>query len=125
MNVKRRVIVIDQYVVEGKIIEAIDTFFHPDVHTQESDGQETHGISETKNKLRTFLQKIERFNEVVLHSQTLGPDTTMSEYTFDMTSKDGSRIVWKEVIRRKWLDGLVIDERYYTATTTNLKNDKT
>ncbi len=40
----------------------------------------------------------------------------MSEYTFDLTKTDGTPILWNEVLRREWRDGLVINERYYTAS---------
>ena len=115
MNLKNRVKVLDEYVAQGKLMEAIDAFFHPDVLTLESDGLETDGIANTKNKLRAFTRQIERFNKVTLHSQTVGSNVTMSEFTFDLTKTNGSRIIWKEIIRRKWLDGLVINEKYYTV----------
>ena len=40
----------------------------------------------------------------------------MSEWTFDMVGGDGLPIIWNEVIRRQWKDGLVTDERYYNTT---------
>ncbi len=46
----------------------------------------------------------------------MGDNVTMSEFTFDLTQTDGIRILWNEVLRRRWQDGLVINERYYTAS---------
>ena len=34
VNLKERVEALDQQVLEGKILEAVDAFFHPDVSTK-------------------------------------------------------------------------------------------
>ena len=116
VNLKERVKALDQQVLEGKILEAVDAFFHPDVSTKEGNGAETHGLAEIQEKLQNFFQGLSSVNGITLHSQTVGDDVTMSEFTFDLTQSDGSPILWNEILRRKWKDGLVIDERYYTAS---------
>ena len=115
INLHERVKILDAYVQDAKIIEAVDAFFHPDVHTQEGNGQQTHGLTDTKRKIEKFFLRVGRINKIILHSQTIGNDVTMSEFTFDLTEINGKRILWNEVLRRRWRDGLVIDERYYTA----------
>lgn len=112
---KERVEALDQQVLEGKILDAVNAFFHPDVVTKEGNGTETHGLKDKVEKLQEFFQGISSVNEIALHSQTVSDDVTMSEFTFDLTQKDGSPILWNEVLKRKWKDGLVIEERYYTA----------
>ena len=116
VDVTERVEALDQLVLEGKILEAVDAFFHPDVFTKEGNGGETQGISEIKEKLQNFFAGISSVNEISLHSQAVGDDVSLSEFTFDLTQNDGTPILWNEVLRRKWKDGLVIDERYYTAS---------
>ena len=39
----------------------------------------------------------------------------MSEWTFNMTGGDGAKIEWNEVLARKWRNGKVVSERYYTT----------
>ena len=63
-----------------------------------------------------FFQSIGSVNEISLHSQAIGEDVTMSEYTFDLTKTNGTPILWNEVLRREWKDGLVINERYYNTS---------
>ena len=43
VDVTERVEALDQLVLEGKILEAVDAFFHPDVFTKEGNGGETQG----------------------------------------------------------------------------------
>ena len=115
VNLKERVEDLDRIVLQGKILEAVEAFFHLDVVTEEGDGTTTKGLKAKKKKLHEFLAGIGSVNEIALHSYAVGDDVTMSEYTFDLTKTDGSPILWNEVLRRKWQDGLVIDEKYYTA----------
>ena len=115
VKTKDQVEALDNMVLKGQILEGVDAFFHPDVVTQEGNGVITKGLTEKKAKLQEFFAGIGSVNEITLHSQSSSGDVSMSEYTFDLTQKDGTPILWNEVLRRKWKDGLVIDERYYTA----------
>ena len=45
---------------------------------------------------------------------SIGDGITMSEWTFNLTTNNGPRL-WNEVLRRRWQNGKVISERYYTA----------
>ena len=38
----------------------------------------------------------------------------MSEWTFGLMTNNGPRL-WNEVPRRRWQNGKVVSERYYTA----------
>ena len=115
VNLKERVEALDQKVMDGQILEAVSAFFHPEVITKEGNGAETKGLIEKIAKLQEFFQGISSVNDIKLHSQAVGDDVTMSEFTFDLTQSNGGHILWNEVLRRKWKDGLVINERYYTA----------
>ncbi len=106
---------LDEMVLKGQILEAVEAFFHPDVVTLEGDGTITKGLATKKANLQEFFAGIGSVNGITLHSQASNGDVSMSEYTFDLTQKDGTPILWNEVLRRRWKDGLVIDERYYTA----------
>ena len=64
---------------------------------------------------RLPFNTLEKFNSATLHGTGVGKDVTYSEWTFDMTAKDGEHIVWNEVIAHRWRDGKIIGERYYQA----------
>lgn len=116
-TLKHRVEALDRKILEGDILGAVDAFFHPDVVTREGNAEEyTRGKAEKRARLEAFFEGIAQVNAVELHSQAVGEGVSLSEFTFDLTRTDGSRILWNEVLRRRWKDGLVIDERYYTAS---------
>ncbi len=115
VKTKAQVKALDKMVLKGQILDGVDAFFHPDVVTQEGNGTITNGLVEKKEKLEEFFAGIGSVNEITLHSQASRGNVSMSEYTFDLTQKDGTPILWNEILRRQWKDGLVINERYYTA----------
>jgi hypothetical protein len=57
-------------------------------------------------------------NTLTRQVQSIGGGTTMSEWTFNLTTNNGPRL-WNEVLRRRWQNrwqnGEVVSERYYTA----------
>lgn len=113
---KARVEALDRQILAGDILGAVDTFFHPDIETQEGNAEDVlHGKATKKAHLQAFFEDIAQVNGIHLHSYAVGEDVTMSEFTFDLTRTDGTCILWNEVLRRQWQDGLVISERYYTA----------
>ncbi|NJL75407.1 MAG: hypothetical protein HC892_10630 [Saprospiraceae bacterium] len=106
---------LDQLVVQGKLLDAIQHFFHPDVVCYSDPSDAIYGKEAKYNNMRHFLEGVAEINNITLHSQALGDRVTMSEMTFEFTRHDQKKVVWNEVIRRFWKDGLVIDEKYYNC----------
>lgn len=115
MNIEERVQKLDEMTAAGQILEALEEFYHPELTTREGNGDEVTSKEAHREKLETFFSGIEKVNGIEFHSSAVGDGVSMSEFTFDMVKKDGDRILWNEILRRRWKDGLVIDERYYTA----------
>lgn len=115
MDIETQVQQLDNMTVSGQIMEALDKFYHPDLITREGNKDQVKGKEAHRQKLESFFEDITKVNDISLHSYAVGQDVSMSEFTFDLQKKDGSRILWNEILRRKWNDGQVIDERYYTA----------
>lgn len=97
----------------GDVLGALDEFYCPDVQMQEGMGETVNGRTENKQRLGQFLGSLSKFNGATLHSSAVGDGVSLSEWTFDMVGGDGAPIVWNEVIRRQWKDGVVVHERYY------------
>ncbi|CAN0567092.1 unnamed protein product [Laminaria digitata] len=115
-DISSKAAALDKMVAEGNILEAVELFFHPKAITQEGNATDLiEGKAAKIEHLKTFFAGIGSVNAINLHSTTVGDNVSMSEFTFDLTQKDGTAILWNEVLRRNWEDGLVIHERYYTA----------
>ena len=115
MNVQERLDELDRMTVEGNIMEALEKFYHPDLCTQEGNEEPVRGKEAHHRKLIEFYADIANVNKVTLHNSLAGDNVSMSKFTFDITTLKGGKIIWNEILRREWRDGLVIHEKYYTA----------
>jgi hypothetical protein len=103
----------DGMVTKGQILEAIDKFFAGSVDTIEVGGALTKTKNEKVGKLKEFLGGIQAVNGISLLRSAINENVSYSEYKMDFDMKDGSKILWHEIIRREWKDGLVIHEQYF------------
>lgn len=99
---------------QGKILESIDQFYADDCVFIEPDGSRRNSRKEERAHLEGFFASLKSFDGATLHAQAVGDNVSMSEWTFRMTGGDGKPIVWHEVLARKWRDGKIISEKYYT-----------
>lgn len=98
----------------GRILEALDRFYSEECIFQEGNEQPRRGRQAQREHLSRFFDTLKEFRGATLHSQGVGEDVTLTEWTFDMVGPEGP-IVWNEILRRKWLNGKVVSERYYAA----------
>ena len=42
-------------------------------------------------------------------------NVSFAEFTFDFDMKDGSKILWHEIIRSVWENGLIVEEQYFKS----------
>lgn len=105
---------LNQMTKAGKILDALEQFYDSDCTFQEGNQPARKGRKTQHDHLSAFFATLKKFNGATLHAHGVGTDTTISEWTFDMVGPNGP-IVWNEVLRRKWKNGKIVSERYYTA----------
>ncbi len=109
MELSSLVAEIDSMISKGQIAEAVERYFGDGAATKDFDGTITNGKPAMLEKMNSFLGGIETVNGITLHHSAANGNVSMSEYTFDFDMKDGSHILWHEIIRRVWEDGKVVD----------------
>ena len=103
-------------VQKGELLASLDKFFATDCVFQEGNDEPRRGRAAERKHLKGFLATLEKFNSATLRGTGVGPDVTYSEWTFDMTTKDGEHVVWNEVLAHRWHAGKIVSERYYQAS---------
>ena len=98
----------------GKILDALEAHYADHCTFQEGNQAPRVGRAAQHQHLSDFFATLKGFNGATLHSQGVGDGVTLTEWTFDMDGPDG-HILWNEVLRRKWKDGKVVSERFYTS----------
>lgn len=116
MNLKDQVQQMDALVSQGAIIDAVKTYFAEDAATSDYGDLKTSGKSAMVEKMEGFLGSIANVNGITHHHTIVGDGVSASEFTFDFDMKDGSKILWHEIIRRVWNEeGKVVNEEYFNA----------
>jgi hypothetical protein len=106
---------LDAMIAKGEMVEATEKFYADDCVYQEGNkAPRTGGKEGHKEYLAGFFKTVTKVNGLTLHSQTVGDGVTMSEWTFDIATSNGP-VLWNEVLRRRWENGKVVSERFYTA----------
>ncbi len=105
---------LNEMTAKGKILDALEQYYAESCTFQEGNEPPRVGREAQHNHLSGFFKTLKSFNGAMLHSQGIGNNVSITEWTFDMTGPDGP-ILWNEVLVRNWKDGKVVTERFYTA----------
>jgi len=98
---------------QGKMIDAINAYYADNCTFTESDGSSRQSKADQIAHLTGFFGTLKSFDGATLHGTATGENYATSEWTFNMTSQDGSKIEWNEVLVRSWSNGKVVSETYY------------
>ena len=98
---------------EGKILDSIDQYYADNCVFIESDGSSRQSKAAQVDHLSGFFGSLTSFDGATLHGQAVGDNFSASEWIFNMTAGDGSKIEWNEVLVRTWANDKVVSEKYY------------
>lgn len=105
----------NEMVKKGQIVEATEKYFAPHAKTIDFDGTVTNDKSEMVTKMQGFAGAIAKVNGITLHHSSVNGDISFAEFTFDFDMKDGSQILWHEILRTVWQNGQIVEEQYFKA----------
>ena len=116
MDIKSNVEKMDSLVAQGGIVDAVKTFFADAAKTADYSAVTTSDKDQMIHKMEGFVGSIASVNGITHHRTITDGMASASEFTFDFDMKDGSKVLWHEIIRRIWnADGQVIEEEYFNA----------
>jgi hypothetical protein len=101
---------------EGKLLDALDKYYHTNVEIVSDDGTIRKGIEEARKYDQNFLKEIE---EVLGGGvETITSDEyraiTMVEFWIKLKFKNGNKKLLKEVAIQYWEDERIIKEIFYS-----------
>lgn len=116
MEIRNLVQEMDTLVAQGAIVDAVKTYFCDHASTSDYGNVTTSDKNAMVNKMEGFVSSIAQVNGITHHGTLVDGNTSASEFTFDFDMKDGSKILWHEIIQRQWGDdGKVKKEEYFLA----------
>lgn len=100
-------------ILKGQIVEATEKYFAEEATTMDFDGTATNGKAAMVAKMEGFAGAIAAVKEITLHHASNNGEVSFSEFTFNFEMKDGSEILWHEILRSVWKDGKIVNEQYF------------
>jgi hypothetical protein len=104
-----------QMIENGKMLEALDKFYHPDLHIIRADGKVRDGIEVNRKYEKDFLSNLQEIYgaEVKAITSDEKRGITMVEYWVNIKFKDGTRKKYEEVAVQYWEGDKIKVERFY------------
>lgn len=104
---------LDEAVLAGKALEAFDELYAEDVVMQENSDEPFVGKAFNRQREIDFFSSIGELHSAAVLSSAAGDDVSFSEWTMDVTFKNGYRMKLNQVAVRRWKNGQIIHERFY------------
>ena len=117
MNLKETVEEMNRMIMSGQNMEAFEKYYHDDVVMQENANPICEGKTANREREKKaqeqMMASIEQFHGAEVKAVAIGDNTTMVEWSFDITYKGGNRSKMEQVAVQRWKDGKIIHERFY------------
>jgi len=113
MNLKEKIEDLNQMILQGKIIDAFEKYYHKDVVMQENNQAPTVGKDSNREREIQAMEMIEAYHSAEVKATAIGDNVTMTEWEMDLTYKGAPRSIMYQVSVQRWKEGPIIHERFY------------
>ena len=114
-DIRRRAADLQRWISEGRIAEALDEFYAPDVAMQENTEPPCVGLPANKRREAEFVASVRAWKRFDVRAIAVEGDTSFVETVMDYVLDDGTAVHTEQVSRAKWRDGRIVHERFYHA----------
>lgn len=104
---------LNDLILQGKILEAFDKYYHEDVVMQENETAPTIGKEANRLREEAFVEAVTEFRAARVLKTTVGENCTMVEWQFDYTHREWGVRNYTQVSVQEWQDGFIIREKFY------------
>lgn len=113
LDLRTNVDQLNQMVLEGKILDAFDKFYSPDVKMQDNDYPVREGFDVNREYEQSFVNGLTEFRGAKVLNTIISDDIAATEWWFDYTHKDYGVRNYKQVSVQRWKNGKIVDEKFY------------
>ena len=104
---------LNNMILEGKILDAFDKFYAPDVKMQDNDYPVRNGFEENRTYEEGFVGGLTEFRGAKVLNTIISDGIAVIEWWFDYTHKDYGVRNYKQVSIQRWKEGKIIEEKFY------------
>jgi len=104
---------LNDLVLQGRALEAFDTYYHDQVIMQENENKPTIGKLANRKREEDFFSSITEFRRAKPLKVTVGEGTTMVQWQYDYTHRDWGVRNYTQVSVQEWRDGKIVKEQFF------------
>lgn len=112
-NLQQSVQELNQMVLQGKIIEAMEHFYHDDVIMQENELAPTIGKTANIEREKEFMSNLIDFRSARPLEVAYGNQLSMVKWKFDYTHKEWGIRNYVQISVQHWKDGKIVKEQFF------------
>ncbi|MBX3358576.1 MAG: hypothetical protein KF745_09110 [Phycisphaeraceae bacterium] len=113
-NIRSRVESLQEWIKQGKILEAMNEFYDPDVSMQENAGAPTVGLTANIEREKQFLAQVKKWKGYTVTALGVGDNTTFVENIIEFVNTAGQDVRQMQVAVQRWNDaGKITSEHFY------------
>ena len=103
---------LNSLVVEGKLMDAFEKYYHDDVQMQENELPPTDSKEANWERERQFLDSITEFRSAEVKGVAVSGNAAFVIWHYDYTHKDWGVRNYSQVNVQEWKDGKIIREKF-------------
>lgn len=112
-EVRNQVNALNQMIINGEIMDAMNRFYADDVVMAENNDPPTVGLAANLEREQQFVDHTTWYG-AGLQQVVVDGDTSMSQWDLDFhNTLYGARLRFTQIAVAKWRNGKIIDERFY------------
>jgi ketosteroid isomerase-like protein len=111
-NTPERAKALVEYVTAGRILDAMQEFYAPDVVMQDNNNPPCVGKDANIEREKGFLSYVKEIHQNVATTVVASGDQAAIHYILDFTAVDGKRMRLDQVALQTWKDGYIVRERF-------------
>lgn len=116
-DIEKSVNELNAMIQQGKIMEAMNTFYADDLVMAENDNPPVEGLAANLEREQAFVDNT-TWHGLELKGVTVGDGISMVQWFMDFhNTQYGARMAFNQVAVQRWRDGKIYDERFYYSPT--------
>jgi hypothetical protein len=112
-TIKEKLHHLNQLVLDGKMMDAFELYYHNDVTMQENNMPPVIGKDANRERELQFLNSITGFRTAKVLDTAFGNNVSFVTWHYDYTHKDWGERNYRQVSVQHWKDGKIINEQFF------------
>ncbi|SEG17774.1 SnoaL-like domain-containing protein [Nitrosomonas ureae] len=113
MTLEEKLNDLNQMILQGKILESMEKYYHSDCIVIEKNDVVAKGLKQAKERESELFKGVEAWLKSEIISTAVGKDVTMTEWHYEYQHKDFGHKKFDQVAVQRWKDGKIISDRFY------------